>query len=114
MLAGNLEHHDFAPLADASRYMGVHVTLTGARGLLAPLLAVGLYELLNGVSDGAGAWVFGVCMALTATGALGFGFMHRAMTARAAADGTGDRARTVALGPDPTGPTPRHTSRKSV
>jgi len=116
MLAWNLGHHDFAPLADASRYMGVHVTLTGARGLLAPLLAVGLYDLLNGLSDGAGAWVFGVCVALTATGALGFGFMHRAMTARAvaAADGAGDRARTAALGPDPTGPTARHTPRKPV
>ncbi|MCH7645669.1 MAG: hypothetical protein IH788_00540 [Nitrospinae bacterium] len=79
MLAWNLGHHDFAPLADASRYMGVHVTLTGVRGLIAPFGAVGLYELLNSFSAGAGAWVFAVCVALTATGAVGFGFMHRAM-----------------------------------
>ena len=79
MLAWNLGHHDFAPLHHASRYMGVHVTLTGVRGLIAPFAAVGLYEMLDGLHAGAGAWVFGVCLILTATGALGFGLMRRSM-----------------------------------
>ena len=59
--------------------MGVHVTLTGVRGLIAPFAAIGLYEMLNGLHAGAGAWVFAVCLILTATGALGFGLMRRSM-----------------------------------
>lgn len=79
MLAWNLGHHDFAPAHKASEYMGVHVTLTGIRGFLAPVLAVGLYQMLNEWHDGAGAWVFAFCLALNLTGAIGFGLMHKRM-----------------------------------
>jgi MFS family permease len=82
MLAWNLGHHDFAPAHKASQYMGVHVTLTGIRGFLAPVLAVGLYQALNEWQDGAGAWVFAFCLALNFTGAVGFGLMHKRMTGR--------------------------------
>ena len=82
-LAWNLGHHDFAPAHHSSRYMGVHVTLTGTRGLVAPFLAVGLYQLFEGVRPGAGAWVFAIGLALVATGAWGFARMHRAMAAPA-------------------------------
>lgn len=79
MLAWNLGHHDFAPAHKASQYMGVHVTLTGMRGMLAPLLAVGLYEWLNTLEPGAGAWVFAFCVLLNMSGAIGFGLMHKRM-----------------------------------
>ena len=47
VLAWNLGHQDFAPPGRDSQYMGVHVTLTGIRGLMAPFLAVGIYQLLD-------------------------------------------------------------------
>lgn len=82
VLAWNLGHHDFAPAHKASQYMGVHVTLTGTRGLIAPMLAVGLYEWLNRRQEGAGNWVFAFCLALNLSGAIGFGLLHRRMLAR--------------------------------
>jgi hypothetical protein len=47
--------------------MGVHVTLTGVRGLLAPVGAILLYDRF-----GSGKWVFAVCLALNIIGAIGF------------------------------------------
>ncbi|MEM6551743.1 MAG: hypothetical protein AAF750_06420 [Planctomycetota bacterium] len=44
MLAWQLGHNDFTDRRLAAVYMGVHVTLTGIRGLLAPFLAIALYE----------------------------------------------------------------------
>ena len=79
MLGWNLGHHDFAPLERASDYMGIHVTLTGVRGLIGPLAAVGLYAGLESWSAGAGAWVFGVCLVISVVGALGFVAMSRDM-----------------------------------
>jgi hypothetical protein len=40
MLAWNLGHNDFADRRMVPLYMGIHVTLTGVRGFLAPYLAV--------------------------------------------------------------------------
>ncbi len=42
-LAWNIGHNDFAPSARAGLYMGVHVTLTGIRGAIAPFLGMALY-----------------------------------------------------------------------
>jgi MFS family permease len=42
-LAWNIGHNDFAPSARAGLYMGVHVTLTGLRGAIAPFLGMALY-----------------------------------------------------------------------
>ncbi len=39
-LGWNLGHNDFASLGRAQHYMGVHVTLTGVRGAVAPPLGV--------------------------------------------------------------------------
>ena len=72
VLAWNLGHNDFAPKAMTSQYMGVHVTLTGIRGLLAPVAAVAMYEWLNSVQPGRGGWVFAGCLALNLAGAVGF------------------------------------------
>jgi MFS family permease len=77
VLAWNLGHHDFARTERASQYMGVHVTLTGMRGLLAPVAGVVIYQQLEQYAPGAGAWVFAVCLSLTLAGALGFVWMSR-------------------------------------
>ncbi|MCH7792838.1 MAG: MFS transporter [Planctomycetes bacterium] len=71
-LAWTLGHLDFAPPNRASQYMGVHVTLTGVRGLFAPFIAVGLYQLLEHGTEGAGSWVFGLSAVLSGLGGIGF------------------------------------------
>ncbi len=42
-LAWQLGHNDFAPPDQIATYMGIHVTLTGVRGALAPFLGMALY-----------------------------------------------------------------------
>lgn len=42
-LAWQIGHNDFAPRDQLSAYMGIHVTLTGLRGALAPFLGMALY-----------------------------------------------------------------------
>jgi hypothetical protein len=39
-LGWNLGHNDFASDDQSTLYMGIHVTLTGVRGLIAPLAGV--------------------------------------------------------------------------
>jgi hypothetical protein len=53
--AGNLSrldtgHNDFAPRGEETRYMALHVTLTGMRGLVAPPLTIGLYLPARGLA----------------------------------------------------------------
>ena len=101
-LAWTLGHLDFAPAHRASQYMGVHVTLTGVRGLIAPFVGVSLYLLLEQVGRAAsmvasfgnsgpvigllaalnGSWVFILCFTLSGTGAIGFLFLSRALHER--------------------------------
>ncbi|MGE3107374.1 MAG: MFS transporter [Phycisphaerales bacterium] len=77
-LAWNLGHLDFAPPQRASQYMGVHVTLNGVRGLVAPLVAVSAYEALDSNQPGqGGAWVFGISVVLCTIGAIGFADLRR-------------------------------------
>jgi MFS family permease len=78
-LAWNLGHLDFAPAHKASQYMGVHVTLTGVRGLIAPFLAVGRYEAFHAHSQGSEVWTFAICAVLCAAGGLGFVHLSRGM-----------------------------------
>jgi MFS family permease len=80
-LAWNLGHLDFAPAHKASQYMGVHVTLNGVRGLLAPLAAVAIYDALDAAA--AGQWVFGISVVLCIVGAMGFVLQRRVMGAAA-------------------------------
>jgi hypothetical protein len=81
-LAWNLGHLDFAPPHKASQYMGVHVTLTGVRGLITPFVGVAVYEGLEAASPGGGSWVFALCTALTLAGALGFMSLSRRVDPR--------------------------------
>ena len=77
VLGWNLGHHDFAPVEKASLYMGAHVSLTGIRGMFAPLVGVGVYELLR-ANDLPVALTFVVCGSLSLIGAAGFMIMaHR-------------------------------------
>ncbi len=79
VLAWNLGHQDFAPPGRDSQYMGVHITLTGIRGLMAPFLAVGIYQWFDSGAAGAGIWVFAVCLVLNVAGAMGFMMLARGM-----------------------------------
>lgn len=80
VLAWNLGHHDFVPPQRAGQYMGVHVTLTGIRGLLAPVIGVSLYEILEWRGPGLGAWTFAACLGLNLIGSIWFMAMHRALS----------------------------------
>ena len=72
-----LGHNDFAPRGEETRYMALHVTLTGIRGLLAPPLGIGLYHGLEHWRPGSGAWALLVPLALIAAGAREFTAMRR-------------------------------------
>jgi len=61
-LAWTLGHLDFAPPERTSQYMGVHVTLTGVRGLIAPFLGIGIYRGLESLEEGSGAGIFAISM----------------------------------------------------
>ncbi len=75
-LGWNLGHNDFATLGRAQQYMGVHVTLTGLRGMIAPPLGVVAYEWLESLHAGVGRWSLVLPLALTTVGALGFTAMR--------------------------------------
>ncbi|MCZ6835071.1 MAG: MFS transporter [Planctomycetota bacterium] len=80
ILGWNLGHHDFAPVEKASQYMGVHVTLTGIRGMLVPIIGVCIYEILEWTHPGWGVWVFAPCLILSIMGAIGFLRMRRTLS----------------------------------
>lgn len=85
MIAWDLGHHDFADRQRASVYMGIHVTLTGIRGVIAPFLGVWLFTssaagLLAGA--GMGAFTFLLLAGLSLVAALMFVRLHLAHRAR--------------------------------
>ncbi len=82
-LGWNLGHNDFASIGRAQHYMGVHVTLTGLRGGLAPPLGVLAYMGLEEWHRGAGEYALLLPVAMTAAGALGFNRMRNALGAAA-------------------------------
>lgn len=93
VLAWTLGHLDFAPRGQEPLYGGVHVTLTGVRGLLAGLGGVTMYEGLETLGRGSGSYVFLGCVLLAAAGAVGFVVMSRRMAAlgiRTRAERTGE------------------------
>jgi len=76
-LGWNLGHNDFASVGRAQHYMGVHVTLTGLRGGVAPPLGVLAYMGLEASHPGAGELALLLPLAMTLAGALGFNRMRR-------------------------------------
>ena len=84
MIAWNLGHNDYAPPGRANQYMGVHVTLNGLRGLVAPFLGIALYEWLERRQPGGGRYGLLLPLALNTIGALGFVRMARSRAVRPA------------------------------
>ena len=76
-LGWNLGHNDFASDEQSTLYMGIHVTLTGIRGLLAPLAGVLVYQSLEAWQLGLGRWVLLFPFALTLGGAVTFVILAR-------------------------------------
>lgn len=90
MLAWNLGHNDFASREMVAAYMGVHVTLTGIRGAMAPLLGMALYTGWNAHAigpltlpafEGLGGGVFFVAAFLCAIAMAGFYTLSREVAA---------------------------------
>ena len=79
VLGWNLGHHDFTTVENASRYMGVHVSLTGLRGVTSPIIGVSVYQLLEWWRPGSGPLVFALCLGLSISGAIGFWMLARTM-----------------------------------
>jgi hypothetical protein len=77
-LGWNLGHNDFASIGRSQHYMGVHVTLTGLRGGVAPPLGVLAYMGLERWYPGSGQYALVLPVAMTVAGAMGFSRMRRA------------------------------------
>ncbi|MGK7296706.1 MAG: MFS transporter [Candidatus Wenzhouxiangella sp. M2_3B_020] len=88
-LGWNLGHNDFASDAHSTLYMSIHVTLTGVRGLIAPLVGVGLYQWLESISAGYGRFVLLFPFTLTLAGALTFVTLARLKRRESEAPGPG-------------------------
>ncbi|WP_376696312.1 MFS transporter [Wenzhouxiangella sp. EGI_FJ10305] len=76
-LGWNLGHNDFASDDQSTLYMGIHVTLTGVRGLIAPLVGVGVYQFLESLEAGMGRFVLLFPFMLTLGGAVTFVILAR-------------------------------------
>ncbi len=82
-LAWQLGQNAFATKGNVGTYMGLHVMLTGLRGMVAPFLGVGIYHFLRdhlpplgGVENG-GRWVFFVPVTACAISIFGYVSMSR-------------------------------------
>ena len=76
-LGWSLGHNDFAPRGEETRYMALHVTLTGLRGLIAPPAAIVAYHGLQRLWPGTEAWALLLPAALIASGAWQFTLLRR-------------------------------------
>ncbi len=76
-LGWNLGHNDFASDEQSTLYMGIHVTLTGLRGLFAPLIGVLVYQQLEFIGEGLGRFVLLFPLTLTLGGATTFVILAR-------------------------------------
>ncbi len=82
LLAWQIGHNDFTTPERANLYMGVHVTLTGLRGVLAPVLGMVVYLGTTGSAwlpavDGVGAHLFLVSAIFSGVATVGFGRLER-------------------------------------
>jgi len=93
-LAWNIGHNDFAKPERAGLYMGVHATLTGFRGAIAPFVGAALYAGVPALSLGSvtlpalpaiGGWMMMIAAALSVLSTLGFAALHRRILAERAA-----------------------------
>lgn len=77
VIGWNLGHNDFVGKASPMEYMAVHVTLTGIRGLFAPLLGVSFYQWLESSVAGGGKYALILPLSLTTSGAILFFYFNR-------------------------------------
>jgi hypothetical protein len=82
----NLGHNDFASAEKATLYMGVHVTLNGIRGVIAPVVGVALFEGWYRIDPAHAAWALLLPLALNLIGALGFARLRRELRSSAPED----------------------------
>jgi MFS family permease len=81
-LAWQLGHNDFAPRDQLSAYMGIHVTLTGVRGAMAPFAGMALYLGWDATGplpamEGIGAWLFLISAVLAVSAWRGFARLRK-------------------------------------
>ncbi len=81
-LAWNLGHNDFTDDARSAQYMAVHVTLTGVRGLLAPILGIAFYQYLDSLRPGIAVYSMLLPLVLAVTSSLYFVHLYRARRLR--------------------------------
>lgn len=72
VLGWNLGHNDFSDDQDSALYMGIHVTLTGIRGLFMPTVGVLVYQALNTINPALGPRALLLPFALVVSGAILF------------------------------------------
>ena len=77
-----LGHNDFASDDRATEYMGLHLTLTGIRGFVAPVTGIAFYQFLQGFRPDLAAYSLLLPLLLTTSGALGFVAMRRELERR--------------------------------
>ncbi|MBW2241926.1 MAG: MFS transporter [Deltaproteobacteria bacterium] len=82
ILAWQLGHNDFAHPERAGLYMGLHATLTGLRGAIAPFLGMGLFLGVAGW-EGMGGFALVACALTSGAATLGFRSLHRELSRRA-------------------------------
>jgi len=87
-LGWNLGHNDFTSDANAAQYMAVHVSLTGVRGIVMPLVGIGFYQLLLNYWPAMAAQALLFPLLLSASGALWFVVLNAEHSKRAGRGGS--------------------------
>ncbi|WP_444994445.1 MFS transporter [Aliikangiella sp. IMCC44359] len=76
VIGWNLGHNDFVSQSEKShnpmQYMAVHVSLTGLRGLIMPLLGIGFYQWLEFIEPQLGKFALLLPLTITSTGGILF------------------------------------------
>ena len=86
-LGWNLGHNDFSSDANASNYMAIHVTLTGLRGLIMPIIGTGFYQYLSVHWEGRAPYALLLPLSLSIAGSLIFVALHFERKRRPASGG---------------------------
>ena len=73
----NLAHNDFSHDGNSSQYMAIHVTLTGIRGLVMPLVGIGFYGWMATLGPGAVDYALILPLVANLLGAVYFVSLHR-------------------------------------